>query len=210
MSHQSKLAALMLVSFGAGHAQAQGDLAWRPGDTWSYQQEDMWNKQVLGRTVLSVTAKVDGSLVLRTEGGALAFDEQVAPDGTHERPRVGLIGPFAHTPVRFPLKVGDQWQSTSFFQHYQGDVRKREVTCQAKRQEAVKLTIGSFDSVLVECSGSWRSLQGAAGRYEIRLWYSPDVRWLVRAEEKNWRAAVGGSGLDMQVAHVLTSYRLGP
>jgi hypothetical protein len=40
--------------------------------------------------------------------------------------------------------------------------------------------------------------------------YSPDVRWLVRAEEKNWRAAVGGSGLDMQVAHVLTSYRLGP
>lgn len=200
---------LALVLFTAAGAQAQTALAWRVGDTWSYQQEDMWNRQVLARSTLTVTGMDGQAFVLRTDGGPLAFDERVSQDGTHERPRVGIIDAFAHTPIRFPLKVGDSWPTSSRFQHYQGDVRKRELTCRAKGQETVKTATGSFETIFVECSGTWSSLQGAGGRYELRLWYSPEVRWLVRAEERNWRAAVGGSGLDMQVAHVLTGFTIG-
>lgn len=200
---------IALLACGIASAQEPVGLAWRVGDTWSYQQEDLWNRQVLGRTTLTVTGMRDASFVLRTEGGPLVVEELVAPDGTHDRPRVGIIDRFAHTPIRFPLKVGDSWSSSSLFQHYQGDIRKRELTCRAKRQESVKLAIGSFETVFVECAGTWVSLQGAGGRYELRLWYAPDVRWLVRAEERNWRAATGGSGLDMQVAHVLTGFAIG-
>lgn len=200
---------LALLACGLAGAQTPATLAWQVGDRWSYQQEDMWNRQVLGRTTLTVAASNDGGFVLRTEGGASAFEERVTPDGTHERPRVGIIDRFAHTPIRFPLKVGDSWTSSSSFQHYQGDIRMRELTCRARRTESVTLAIGSFDTVFVECGGTWRSLQGTGGRYELRLWYAPEVRWLVRAEERNWRAATGGSGLDMQVAHVLTGFAVG-
>ena len=112
-------------------SQAQTALAWRVGDTWSYQQEDMWNKQVLARSTLTVTGLDGQTFVMRTDGGQLAFEERVSADGTHERPRVGIIDAFAHTPFRFPLKVGDSWPTSSRFQHSQGDIRKRELTCRA-------------------------------------------------------------------------------
>lgn len=209
MPNRIALPLLALLLGAATAAPAQTALAWRVGDTWSYQQEDMWNKQVLARTTLTVAGMDGQAFVLRTDGGPLAFEERVSADGTHQRPRVGIIDAFEHTPVRFPLKVGDSWSTSSRFQHYQGDIRKRELTCRAKGQETLKTGIGSFDTIVVECSGTWSSLQGAGGRYELRKWYAPEARWLVRAEERNWRAATGGSGLDMQVAHVLTGFTVG-
>jgi hypothetical protein len=54
----------------------------------------------------SVTAMNNPSFVRRTEGGQLSLEMQDCLDGTHDRPRVGIIDPSAQTPIRFPLKVG--------------------------------------------------------------------------------------------------------
>lgn len=204
-------AALIIVaslSCGATLADTGHALSWRVGDTWTYQVEDLWKNQVVGTDTLTVAGRNGDALVLRTATGAATFEEQVAADGRHDRPRLGIIGEYAHMPVRFPLKVGERWKTSGLFQSIQGDIRKRELNCVAKGEETVALKAGRFDTVFIECSGTWNSLQGYSARHETRLWYAPAARWLVKVEERSWRPSTGSPGLDTQTRWVLTAHGL--
>jgi hypothetical protein len=193
---------------GTALAQNAHPLAWRTGDTWSYQIEDLWRKESIGTETLTVVSRSEASTLLRTDNGTVSFEEIVSSDGRHDRPRVGIIGAYSHMPVRFPLSVGDKWKSSSLYQGIQGDIRKREYTCHAKREEPITVALGRYDTVLIECSGNWTALQGFGARYELRLWYAPSARWLVQLEERSWRPSTGSPGIDAQTRSVLAKLSL--
>lgn len=207
MKRAGFIVAAVLLQGTAG-ADTGHTLAWRVGDTWTYQVEDLWKNQAVGTETLTVAGRNGDALVLRTATGASTFEEQVAADGRHDRPRLGIIGEYSHMPVRFPLKVGDRWKTSSLFQSIQGDIRKRELNCVAKGQETVTLKAGGFDAVFIECAGTWNSLQGYSARHETRLWYAPAVRWVVKVEERSWKPSTGSPGLDTQTRLVLTGHAL--
>ncbi len=192
----------------AALAQSAHQLAWRAGDTWTYVTEDLWRKESIGTDTVSVVSRTEASAVLRTESGTTSFEETVASDGRHDRPRIGIIGAYSHMPVRFPLSVGDRWKSSGLYQGNQGDIRKREYTCHAKREESITIALGRYETIVVECSGNWTALQGFGALYELRLWYAPSVRWLVQTEERSWRPSTGSPGIDTQTRSVLAKLTL--
>jgi hypothetical protein len=189
-------------------AQNAHPLTWRAGDTWSYQTEDLWRKDSIGSDTLTVVSRTEASAILRTESGTVSFEETVASDGRHDRPRVGVVGAYSHMPVRFPLSVGDKWKSSGLYQGNQGDIRKREYNCHAKREEQIAIALGRYETIVIECSGNWTAPQGFGARYELKLWYAPSVRWLVQAEERSWRPSTGSPGIDTQTRSVLTKLAL--
>ena len=187
-------------------AQSIDAIDWKPGYKWKYKVVDGFTKLESGTTEKVVLSVADGAYLTKHVGTAGQSDESVQSDGSHIRAMPVGNGMFAYNQVKFPLAVGNKWESTYFYKaRSNGALGKNESECKVAEREKVASPAGEFDSYRIECRGYWYA-NGFSGRMEDTLWYAPNVKWLVKARYKFWQSGA----LASQDEHSLTEYQNAP
>jgi hypothetical protein len=218
LAARAAAAAAPAAAAAAGSAAAAGYPA--PGTEWVYG----FTERIFSRRQIEVTVRavrVDGALIEETvtaAGGTAARRQVNAPDSrffVHEltssstlvelapyllvsaegKPLGALKSPDGY-PIGSPGLPG--WSST--------------VTVRGWEQICVKA--GSYKALRVDVSGQRSAPIGGrtsfAGRFEMRVWYAPDAKRIVRLEHRIWSADSISSSLVANEVVELLSYRPGP
>jgi hypothetical protein len=173
----------------------------KKGDTWKYQYTNLWKNEVLpGQSSLSV---------------ALADDKKINFAGTNREGGVWKYGSdldlnrsysfkgdkYLNREHVWPLTENSRWDNNREFAEGEAEVKWTE-SCKVTSLEKVKVPAGEFDSVKVECKVSWTNSLNANGSGEKIRWYAPQVKRVIKTEEKWWV----GSRLNDQSRMELTEY----
>jgi hypothetical protein len=171
------------------------------GDTWKYQYTNLWKNEVSpGQSSLSV-ALVDDKKInfagTNREGGVWKYSSDLDLNRSYSFKGEKHL----NREYVWPLTENSKWENNREFAEGEAEVKWTE-SCKVASLEKVKVPAGEFESVKVECKVNWTNSLNARGNGEKTRWYSPQVKRVVKTEEKWWV----GSRLHDQSRMELTEY----
>jgi hypothetical protein len=182
--HQHLLAWLLAAACVAANAQVAQRPEVRPGDQWRFVVYYSVPSSTPNR-VWVVESVGDDAIVGTENGGPLRLTRELNP---RESP---LTTQWDTEPLRFPLRVGEQWQ-------HAGRVRFKDNGSQARVQtqvrveawEQVRVVAGTFDAFRLRATGT---IEGTsyAGSGQLRgesstvYWYAPAARAIVKSTTRS-------------------------
>jgi hypothetical protein len=179
--------------FVAGAALAQEAVPapkFRVGDTWVFTLEDKFDR---ARGSMKVTETVTAVSEKGIETSVAGDPRDTQRRYTGELNTLRALGVDFEPMVpnfSFPLTVGKQWDGRfSFPNPSTGSRISGAQQAKVEGWEDVKVPAGTFKAVKITIA---RELEGATPRGErfirrisVAAWYSPEVRWFVRREQKS-------------------------
>lgn len=193
----------------------------QPGDTWTYQAIDGYNRLAKGSVTREVVRAESSEVEVRESDGRGATSQRYDPPWNPVRidPPRGQSAIFA-PPLRlfpYPLEPGRSWREESIVTGPTGERRRQQVYGNVLGWERVTVPAGEFVAVKIRRQRYlgdrewWRS-----ETYRLETdWYAPDVKAVVRHEERDeWRDLTRSRwGMYMNgdwTVWQLTSYRVAP
>lgn len=184
------LATLTLLQVRSLHAQSE---KWeRPdvkaGDSWTYQQKDLWTKLVRPPYTLTVEAVSDTSIKAKyTINDGRHFDWVYTRDWNVAERGSRKFKPYWPA-YSWPLQVGRKWKGDTSWPGLASmpGLWKGTFQSEVKGVEKVTVAAGTFDAIRIERrgrystnahSGSWN---GWGGEIFETVWYAPAVRQAVK------------------------------
>lgn len=163
------------------------------GDSWTYRVEVGGRPEFEIFTVTFVNEKVILGVSTRKREGDTGPGEEFETSATTEwngriiaRPGVNkgtIIEPHGGV-FKFPLKVGDQYETNYIITTADGIDFKVNRTTKVKDWVDVTVKAGKFRAVLVESDGFIERVDnGSRGRSMSQFWYCPDVKRWVKSME---------------------------
>ena len=181
------------------------------GSTFTYQRVDdpgTAKQQVNGEQVVTITgesANGYAATIKQPPGYSSAPPESLSLDLSWKRTVDGQ--PADTRWLSFPLEAGKSWSSAGkdLWVSPQGYHGNDDITYKVVGVEDVTVPAGTFKAVRVHGQGWWNITQGpkVSGQAVIDIWYSPDVRNIVRVEYTHVRTFNTG-----RWAFELTAYKL--
>lgn len=99
--------------------------------------------------------------------------------------------------ISFPMQVGKNWEYTTSFVDSKCATTTITIKAKITGWETVTVPAGSFRALRTDNSGSYANIC-STGRVELRYWYVPEVKWIVKSsteifsnQMKNSRQSVG-------------------
>jgi hypothetical protein len=210
--HHGKRAALAaLFSFFAAFACAQ-EVA-RPdvrvGDRWTYQRMDYDAGKSRGRYEMRVVFAERGviQVVNTSQGKAEEVDATFTAEWNAVTSAGRVFNP--HTGwFRFPLRIGDGWQSS-----FETILPKKQATSRNERSvkvvgwEEVVVPAGKFRALKVVADGGYQGLENTsrAGTARNTIWYVPAIKRWVKIINEN---RPSGRGAGEHFGEELVDYKL--
>ena len=154
------------------------------GEIAKYRDLNLWNNTEL-RTLQSDLVEVtDARLVTQVKTSTnpaprtISFNRSWNPCRTLRNSDKAVCD----GSIKFPMQIGAKYDYTDLpWPNGQGD---SSMKCEVKGEEKLTLQAGTFDAVLIECSGFWkRRFEGSStGRTSETLWYAPSIGRMVKSQ----------------------------
>ena len=234
---------LLLVTAAVGApSETVNPPAIKPGDTWTYRvttemSTSGWN-QTRDETVVSRVTSTSIYYTVRPTGSTLPAKEMFSGLDWSRSRDIGGEQTVINRPLSFPLSMGKSWQ-VEYTEQHPTKLHKSEkwnTKCTVLGHESVDVPAGTFDTVKVECEGTWtaemeptvtvaQSAQTNAGgttmatqanrvsagehsgRVYKAFWYVPSVKRWVKSVEEYYSS--GGVRTESHVGE-LESFKVEP
>jgi len=199
------LSTLFLV-IGSALAQS-GDEINRPnfvvGDSWTYQQTDLWKNDLKPGTKTIAVKKIKGDQIhfrgTLLDGNKWTYNA----DLDMNVPYTFKGDKYTNIEYSWPLKAGMSWKNDRQFAAGEAEVTLEE-TCEVGPLTKVVVPAGEFDTYRIACKGFFTNSLGGQGSHESLNWYAPVVKRYVKLEQRWWV----GSRLSDQYKDELTAFHL--
>jgi len=194
MSRFLLFAALLASSFAVSAQTTDTVVApqVKEGDSWTYARSDKMDLTRAAKyvtTVKSVSADGYVTTFVPIEGSVEAREDRYTKDGNPIEFEGFKFEPFIRI-YDFPLSAGKQWESKytwwspSANAQLSGTRRVRVVGW-----ETVKTPAGEFKAMKITSETQIMGRGGFGSSQQFTQWYAPDVRRVVRTENKGFGAA---------------------
>ena len=186
---------VFLCLFGL-HALAFSQDAARPtvkvGDKWVIETLDNWKQRVTSSREVRVSEVTDSTLKFEIKDSGSGKTTSLI--GNLDGNTIESSGRRYDTPrmdYSFPLFVGKKWNSKDSVPSYAGyGVLTVERTCEVLALENVVTRAGTFNAYKIRCEGPYTNTDGRHGgccyKFESTRWYSPEAKYFVKHEYKNF------------------------
>lgn len=179
----------------------------KEGDTWTYARSDALDRARAAKyttTVKSVAADGYVTSVQPLEGSMTAREDRYTKDGNPIEFEGVKFDPFV-TVFSFPMSAGKQWDSKHTWFSPAGNfqlsgARRTKVV----GWETIKTPAGEFKALKFTAETQIMGRAGFGSSTQNTYWYAPEVRRLVRTENKGF----GGAARDEVIE--LISFKLAP
>jgi hypothetical protein len=152
------------------------------GNTWRYRTIDLWNNKELFSWELELVEIQPDRLIHRMTNveTRVTQTQRTDRDLSPCRRDVGADNEVCVGALAFPLRVGDKYQYER--QPWPNGNGYYSGKCKAAAAENVTVPAGTYETIRVECKGTWTRVSGGAlsGNITQTLWYSTKVNRLVK------------------------------